>query len=131
MKPFDINLAKQGHPVCTRDGRPARVICWDCKNHIGEDDTPIVALVQLSDGGEYPYCYYENGLFTDRHTDKRDLMMASVKHEGWTHIYSRDNGRKPVIGRAIFATKEESMEAARHHKTEDRIIDTIHIEWEE
>ena len=83
MKPFDINLAKQGHPVCTRDGRPARVICWDCKSSIGEDKTPIVALIQLSDGGEYPYCYYKNGLFTDRHTDKRDLMMASVKHEGW------------------------------------------------
>lgn len=60
-----------------------------------------------------------------------DLMLAPVKHEGWAHVYKRNNGRKPVVGRAIFATKEEALAAAKQHKTEDRIIDTIHIEWEE
>ena len=126
MKPFDINLAKQGHPVCTRDGRPARVICWDCKNHMGEDDTPIVALVQLSDGGEYPYCYYENGLFTDRHTDKRDLMMAPVKHEGWVNIY-RDGGWFGTSVK-VYQTKEGAIKEAVDDKT---YIGTTKIEWEE
>ena len=26
MKPFDLELAKQGHPVCTREGRKAERI---------------------------------------------------------------------------------------------------------
>lgn len=29
MKPFDIELAKQGKPVCTRDGRPVKILCYD------------------------------------------------------------------------------------------------------
>jgi hypothetical protein len=123
MKEFNLELSKQGHPVCTRDGRPARVICWDCKNHMGEDDTPIVALVQLSDGGEYPYCYYENGLFTDRHTDKRDLMMASVKHEGWVNVFN--DGKDNYTGNKIYATKKEAEEYGGRFR-----IATAKIEWE-
>ena len=122
MKPFDINLAKQGHPVCTRDGRPARVICWDCKSSIGEDKTPIVALIQLSDGGEYPYCYYKNGLFTDRHTDKRDLMMASVKHEGWVIVFA--NGE--LTGQVVYKSKEDALKVIG-----DNEWCVAKIEWEE
>lgn len=31
LKPFDLNSAKAGKPVCTRDGRKARIICFDVK----------------------------------------------------------------------------------------------------
>lgn len=33
MKPFDLELAKAGHPVQTRDGRPVRIICYDRKDN--------------------------------------------------------------------------------------------------
>lgn len=29
LKEFDIEAAKAGKPVCTRDGRKARIICFD------------------------------------------------------------------------------------------------------
>ena len=29
LKPFDLKAAKSGKPVCTRDGRKARIICFD------------------------------------------------------------------------------------------------------
>lgn len=32
LKPFDIQKAREGKPVCTRDGRKARIICFDCKD---------------------------------------------------------------------------------------------------
>lgn len=41
MKPFNLELAKQGHPVITRNGKKARIICFDRK---GE---PIVALIEV------------------------------------------------------------------------------------
>ena len=41
MTPFNIELAKQGHKVCTRDGRDVRIICYDV---IGSE-YPIVGLV--------------------------------------------------------------------------------------
>lgn len=43
MKKFDLELAKQGHPVQTRNGRPVRIICWDRKS-----EYPIVALIGTS-----------------------------------------------------------------------------------
>lgn len=42
MKPFDIELAKAGHRVCTRDGKPARIICFDRRSVNG---CSIVALI--------------------------------------------------------------------------------------
>ena len=29
LKPFDIQKAREGKPVCTRDGRKARIVCFD------------------------------------------------------------------------------------------------------
>ena len=49
MKPFDIELAKAGYPVCTRDGRPVRILCFDRKS---VDGYSILALV-------------DEGVFTD------------------------------------------------------------------
>lgn len=31
LKPFDLEAAKAGKPVCTRDGRKARIICFNAK----------------------------------------------------------------------------------------------------
>ena len=40
LRPFDLEAAKAGKPVCTRDGRKARIICFDAKCN-----KPIVALI--------------------------------------------------------------------------------------
>lgn len=47
LKPFDIEKAKAGAEVCTRDGHKARIICFDRKT---EGDYTILALI----GGNYP-----------------------------------------------------------------------------
>ena len=54
MKEFDYEKAKAGAPVCTREGKPARIIFWDAKG-ISNDGKqyPIVALLE-EDGVEYP-----------------------------------------------------------------------------
>lgn len=28
MRKFDLAAAKAGAPVCTRSGKPARIVCW-------------------------------------------------------------------------------------------------------
>lgn len=33
MKEFDLEKAKAGHLVCTRDGHEARILCFDRKGH--------------------------------------------------------------------------------------------------
>lgn len=56
LKPFSIELAKAGKPVCTRDGRDVRIVCFDMENEF-----PIVALVKDKDGKENAYTYPESG----------------------------------------------------------------------
>lgn len=43
MKPFNLEEAKAGKPVCTRDGYDARILCFDAKNPY----YPVVALVNI------------------------------------------------------------------------------------
>ena len=52
LKPFDIQKAREGKPVCTRDGHKARIICFDYNGETG--DYPIVALVHYNKGNK---CY--------------------------------------------------------------------------
>jgi len=55
MKATDIEKVKAGHPVQTRDGRNARVICFDVK----AKEPYALALVD-HDGMEYVYSFYED-----------------------------------------------------------------------
>ena len=45
MKDFDLAAAKLGAKVCTRDGIPARILCFDSNMASDEYATPIVAEV--------------------------------------------------------------------------------------
>lgn len=116
MKPFNIELAKAGHPVYTRDGRSARIICFDAKN-----EYPIVVLVE-KDGIESVARYTTEGFyFSSDRGYYLDLMMKSTKKEGWINIYK--NGRTSFI----YETKEDAF--INHLDT--NYLDTVKIEWEE
>ena len=70
VKPFDLNAAKDGKSVCTKDGRPARIICFDTKGGI----YPIIALVE-DNGWEVTIHYNEEGRSCNKDSNE-DLMMA-------------------------------------------------------
>lgn len=76
MKPFDLEAAKRGEPVVTRDGRPVRIICFDANS-----DAPIVALVQLlknvnkDNDTEYVFSYDLKGRYLQAEETELDLMM--------------------------------------------------------
>ena len=75
MKPFNLEEAKAGKPVCTRDGLPARIICFDKRGY----DNPIVALIRanLESDKEHPACYTEKGEFNKNLPNCcHDLMMV-------------------------------------------------------
>ena len=80
LKPFDIKSAKAGKPVCTRDGRKARIICFD-----RIDARPILALVPSTDGkGEDVFDYFVSGKrIANALESDLDLMMAQEEKVGW------------------------------------------------
>lgn len=74
MKEFDLEKAKVGHPVCTRDGKEARILCFDRIGH-----HPIVALVKEA-GDETIFSYNKKGRFSnDGRGCMCDLFMKAVK----------------------------------------------------
>lgn len=115
LRPFDLEAAKAGKPVYTRDGRKVRIICFDAKCN-----KPIVALIQGSDNSEQIEYYTENGVFSNNGiTGKnRDLMMLLQKKEGWIIIHKE----------AIY--DKETAEKIAKETTAD-VIRIQKIEWEE
>ncbi len=61
MKPFDLEKAKAGAPLRTREGFGARIVCFDADN----DRFPIVALLKSDNGKEYPASFTKEGRFSD------------------------------------------------------------------
>ena len=94
LKPFDLQAAKSGKPVCTRDGRKARIICFDAKCTF-----PIIALVTNTGGNESLIRYYSNGSFTNLNEAGCDLMMLPEKKEGWVNVSKF----------STYASKEEAL----------------------
>lgn len=123
LKEFDLEAAKAGKPVCTRDGRKARIICFDAKR---KDEKNIIALIPSKEYPEFEdlIAYPNNGNYHGGHENDGDLMMLTKKKEGWLNIYKDFEDRICCI----YKTKEEALEKK---ETEDDYITTIKIEWEE
>ena len=112
LKPFDLEAAKAGKPVCTRDGRKARIIAFDAKG-----DKPIIALVEMGTA-ETPNNYPIDGKAVSAKEASCDLMMLPEKKEGWAKV------RKDIN---LYDTKEE---ADRKMIGNDEYV-TAKVCWEE
>ena len=118
LKPFNIEEAKAGKPVCTRDGRPARIICF---NRTGK--FPVVALVEAKDRDDI-YSYLNSGKDNESVEKEYDLMMLSEKEEGFINIYRNDN---------MFSCSPTSYKTrgeAFNGRKQQSYLCTVKVEWE-
>ena len=118
LKKFDLEAAKAGKPVCTRDGRKARIICFDRKYLYDGQAFSIVALVNEGTYSESVYSYTKDGLYELGKYHNHDLMMLPQKKEGWIIIHKE----------AIY-DKETAEKIAR--ETTANVIRIQKIEWKE
>lgn len=132
LKEFNLEAAKAGKPIYTRDGRKARILCYDLK---GVEEYPIVAAIETHDYlAESISAYDRNGRFDHDKENNNDLMILLEKKEGWINIYNRNTISTSkencyiMTGVSVFKTKESAIS----YKDKDKeYIDTIKIEWEE
>lgn len=102
MKPFDLEKAKAGHPVCTRDGRDVRIICFDRLSACS-----IVALIKTYDKEEHGV-YYNSGKYYFDTESRFDLFMKSTKKTYWLNLFEcYEYGSLRVSGKHF--TKEEAI----------------------
>ena len=117
LKPFDIQKAREGKPVCTRGGRKARIIYFNAKG-----DYPIVALIE-TENGERVGQYMIDGHCTDIISQCcDDLMMLPEKKEGWVNVY-----KDGLLGARVYKTRKEAYDIANPCD----YVDTVKISWEE
>ena len=121
LRSFDLQKAREGKPVCTRDGRKVRIICFDRIS--GDDYYKIVACVTAFDGDFEEVLFYGiDGYIVDSQNPKgEDLMMLPEKKEGWVNIYALNT---------CYSSKEEA-EANIDRDYEHEYVRTVKIEWEE
>lgn len=113
MKPFNLEAALAGAPVCTRDGREV--------TQLHKFDGVTYGLVGVIQGQLYTWS-------VDGVADTgscRDLCMAPVKKTGWVARYAYMNIGGAYVAGTIYDTEEEvklgESEAISYHM----------IEWQE
>ena len=124
LKPFSLEAAKAGKPVCTRDGRKARIICFDAKGN-----KPIIALVEMGTA-ETPNNYPIDGKAVSAKEASCDLMMFPEKKEGWVNVYRDCDGANITKDDNIYSSKEAAIASAQVIDR-DNYVATTKINWEE
>lgn len=123
---FDLEAAKAGKPVCTRDGRTVRILCFDAQNK----DYPIVALVKNeSKDKEHVTSYRKDGSVNPYIQTKNDLMMVVEKREGWINLYRK--GYNTETSKEVFCSEEGAVEFVDDENNGENYITTLKINWKE
>lgn len=123
LKPFDLQKAKEGKPVCTRDGRKARILCYDFKQN---KEYPILVAVENKDGKECALLYSNDGISEMYKSSNNELMLLPKKKEGWVNVYKKEQNR---YVKEIFPDKETAINSISEKSRE--YMGTIKVEWEE
>lgn len=93
MKPFNLEEAKAGKPVCIRDGKRVEIISFENPNSV----YPILARVFSYNIDYIDLCYNQEGyFFNDNREFGVDLMMAEGETEIripslWTQSCTEEN----------------------------------------
>lgn len=82
MKPFDVEAAKRGEPICDRDGMPARLIAYLSDAKKGSE------LVVLYSDGTVSAINQGGFSLSPDCPMSRDLFMGPVKKIRWVNFYN-------------------------------------------
>lgn len=123
MKPFNLEEAKAGKPVCTRDGRAARIISDDLQG-----EHPFAFAIATRDGmGEKVRTYNHSGEYYDSEESKHDLFMAHVTKTVWVNLYRRRD-LSVYAGSATYPYEQDAKAASNYAHC---YIGTFPITYEE
>ncbi|WP_175969636.1 hypothetical protein [Burkholderia sp. BCC0322] len=122
MKPFDLEAAKRGEPIVTRDGRSVAFVAHD--PNFSETHRVITRV----EGTTAPRCYFESGAYFKEGPDDLDLFMAPRKRTVYVNIYDQANPLGKSQGN--FAVWHDNEAAARRHSDESAVATAVPVEIE-
>jgi len=113
--PFDLEAAKAGAPVITRDGSSARIVCWDGEAASGGKVFPIVALIGEG-AGQMAGLFDVSGVCINNY-DGLNLLMAPKRIKKWRVIFRYGEG----ASHKDFESPHEAMRFCDHQKNNGSI----------
>lgn len=126
MKPFNLQQAKNGAPVCTKNGHKVRIICFDKKG----TEYPIAAFIteELANGTQREIfeAFDKYGKRYHSRTDGYDLMMVDTEYKytkKYVNLYEEPN--LTIIADGPFKTKKEAKSMIVNRK---RFVTTLEIQ---
>lgn len=129
-KPFDLEAAKRGEKVVTRDGRDARIICYDRRvdNELGGQ---IVALVlDAVNGHEDIESYTTNGSYYDTGgTADEDLFMFDESDDGsmYVAVVRSASGGVPLTMVGPFPEQAQAQEVGDITASKFKMTTTVSV----
>lgn len=109
MKPFDIEAAKRGEPVCTADGREVRLYAFDSPCSWSGRSQPIVGV--MAENNQWiPVSWCSNGLFGWNTESPSDLRMAPRKETRWVVSWIGNDKRFHAEGHDVAIEAERSRD---------------------
>lgn len=126
MKEFDLEAAKAGAKLQTRDGRQARIVCYDVNNK----DYPLIVLITNKENNkELPYLYTIDGRNNINYInqDDFDLVIAPQTYIKYSNFYRDTNGN--IWNGVWYDTIEKAKDNVYYDNVEDsEYITTLEIE---
>lgn len=111
MKPFDIEAAKRGEPVCTADGREVRLYAFDAPATSGLGKAqPIVGVLRVDSGTWSAQSWSLDGLFYSLTASGADLRMATRKEARWVVSWIGNDKRFHAEGHDVAIEAEQSRD---------------------
>lgn len=103
MKPFDLELAKCGHDVVTRDGRLVKILYW---NRRSKEGFTIVGIIECPHKDYDETCvWYKDGNKSVVNPSIDDLFMKSTTEKMWGHYNKKTN----EMNTQVFFTKTDAL----------------------
>lgn len=124
-KPFNLEKAKAGKPVVTREGQPARLFSFNVCNK----KYPIVGVHTTTNGVEISEMWEANGKcsknnFSQHGHNHYDLfMLVKQKNVGWINLYQQAYG--VLSTKVIHTSKEEALK----YKNNAGYVKTVKIKY--
>ena len=119
MNPFNFEELKKGKPVCTKDGYPVKILCFDRKS----TKYPIVALIDRGVKEEL-VTYTKEGKYSIA-DHLNDLVMVTTKR--LTYVVMEGTSTRLL---ATFNTIKSAQNYIKNYCSNDNLIIGT-LTWEE
>lgn len=120
-KPFDLEAAKAGAALITRDGRAARFVAY-----VPEEPQTFRVLAHVT-GERHTMHFCDNGAFLSGEENRRDLFMAPTKRTVWVNLYRV--GEWVEVG--SLRAYDTEAEARRYGDAAPKALATLPLEYAE